>query len=346
MSIKFVSAILGPEMAAPILWTPGKNAFFLQGKPVSIKFRVLGGGGNLGLGGGGGEVPILFLWARGFFWITSFDGPFLGFKKSRSRGKDEKIRQEKAKMRKMTKHSNVKNPHTWCGGFSGPFFTIKLGTFWNFDLFLAHWLRLWPKKYISKRVLQLGACQKKSLNREYPKMSEIPTKTQFRVCFLSECAKGAERASCGETVVQKGVLGESAFFSASLRFALKTPESLRIHWENCAVHFRVLDGRFSRTTPSPLLWRTPIIDFGCLFSDFSVDPLAHRNRSDFCDCDAHRGPQKSRDFRNQETAMMHCDLRVRWKVASDLRFRAAISEPKTPSCCGVFGDLAPSTRNR
>ena len=32
--------------------------------------------------------------------ITSFDGPLLGFKKSRSRGKDEKLRQEKAKMRK------------------------------------------------------------------------------------------------------------------------------------------------------------------------------------------------------------------------------------------------------
>ena len=42
--------------------------------------------------------------------------------------------------------------------------------------------------------------------------------------------------------------------------------------------------------------------------------------------------------------MPHCDLRVRWKVASDLRFRAAISEPKTPSFCGISGDLAPSTR--
>ena len=42
--------------------------------------------------------------------------------------------------------------------------------------------------------------------------------------------------------------------------------------------------------------------------------------------------------------MMHCDLRVRWKVASDLRFRAAISEPKTPSFCRISGDLAPSTR--
>ena len=78
----------------------------------------------------------------------------------------------------------------------------------------------------------------------------------------------------------------------------------------------------------------------------SHKPLAHRNRSDFCDCDcdAHRGPQKSLAFLKQETAMMHCDLRVRWKVASDLRFRAAISEPKTPSLCGISGDLAPSTR--
>ena len=42
--------------------------------------------------------------------------------------------------------------------------------------------------------------------------------------------------------------------------------------------------------------------------------------------------------------MLHCDLRVRWKVASDLRFRAAISEPKTASFCGISGDLAPSTR--
>ena len=33
-----------------------------------------------------------------------------------------------------------------------------------------------------------------------------------------------------------------------------------------------------------------------------------------------------------------------WKVASDLRFRAAISEPKATSFCGISGDLAPSTR--
>ena len=42
--------------------------------------------------------------------------------------------------------------------------------------------------------------------------------------------------------------------------------------------------------------------------------------------------------------MLHCDLRVRWKGASDLGFRAAISEPQTPSLCGISGDFVPSTR--
>ena len=64
VSVKFVSAILGPEMAAPILWTPGKNAFFLQEKPVSVKFLVLGGGGYFGFGGG--ECRFYF-YGRGDF---------------------------------------------------------------------------------------------------------------------------------------------------------------------------------------------------------------------------------------------------------------------------------------
>ena len=58
-----------------------------------------------------------------------------------------------------------------------------------------------------------------------------------------------------------------------------------------------------------------------------------------------RTPEIAR-FPRQEKAMLHCDLRVRWKVASNLRFRAAISEPKTPSFCGISGDLAQSTQNR
>ena len=64
VSVKFLPAILGPEMAVPILWTPGKMRSFCRKK--NLKFLLLGGGGGiLGLRGGG--VPILFLWARGFF---------------------------------------------------------------------------------------------------------------------------------------------------------------------------------------------------------------------------------------------------------------------------------------
>ena len=64
-----------------------------------------------------------------------------------------------------------------------------------------------------------------------------------------------------------------------------------------------------------------------------------------CACDARRGPQKSRDVRDKtKQCCMRFKLRVRWKVASDLRFQAAISEPKTPSFCRISGDLAQSTR--
>ena len=47
----------------------------------------------------------------------------------------------------------------------------------------------------------------------------------------------------------------------------------------------------------------------------------------FANRKSHRRPQKSQRFLSQEKAMLHCNLRVRWKVASDLRFRAAICEP-------------------
>ena len=43
-----------------------KNAFFLQEKPMSIKFLALGGG-NFGFFFGGGECADFILWAQGFF---------------------------------------------------------------------------------------------------------------------------------------------------------------------------------------------------------------------------------------------------------------------------------------
>ena len=97
-------------------------------------------------------------------------------------------------------------------------------------------------------------------------------------------------------------------------------------------------------TPPPSCFRMGVPDVSIVVK--GPEHLAHRNRSDFCDlrlrCPS-RTPEIAR-FPKQETAMMHCDLRVRWKVASDLRFRAAISEPQTPSFCGISGDLGQSTR--
>ena len=68
VSVKFLSAILGPEMAAPILWAPGKNALFLQEKPMSIKFLLLGGRGVFWFWGGG-NADFIFMGARTFLII-------------------------------------------------------------------------------------------------------------------------------------------------------------------------------------------------------------------------------------------------------------------------------------
>ena len=69
MSIKFPPVILGPEMAAALLWAPGIFWLLLE-NPHAHNILLLGEGGVLGFfleGGGGVEVPILFLWARFFF---------------------------------------------------------------------------------------------------------------------------------------------------------------------------------------------------------------------------------------------------------------------------------------
>ena len=66
MYMIFLPAILGLEMAAPILWAPGIFWFFLLDNPHAHKFLVLGGG-VLGFLEGRVEVPILILRARRSF---------------------------------------------------------------------------------------------------------------------------------------------------------------------------------------------------------------------------------------------------------------------------------------
>ena len=65
VSVKFVSAILGPEMAVPILWAPGKMRSFCR-KTYVHKILVLRGGGVFWVWGGGGKCRFYF-YGRGDF---------------------------------------------------------------------------------------------------------------------------------------------------------------------------------------------------------------------------------------------------------------------------------------
>ena len=67
MSVKFVSAILGPEMGAPILWTPGKMRSFCRKNDVRKIPPFLGGGGFWGWG----SADFIFMGARIFLKIAS-----------------------------------------------------------------------------------------------------------------------------------------------------------------------------------------------------------------------------------------------------------------------------------
>ena len=70
VSVKLLSAILGPEMGASILWTPGKMHSFCRKKNHVHKIpRFRGGGGILGFGGGG-SADFIFMGARIFLILT------------------------------------------------------------------------------------------------------------------------------------------------------------------------------------------------------------------------------------------------------------------------------------
>ena len=65
MSVKCLPAILGPEMGAPIVWTPGIFAFFLQETLHAHKIPRFkeGGGYYVFFGGGGWSADLIFMGA-------------------------------------------------------------------------------------------------------------------------------------------------------------------------------------------------------------------------------------------------------------------------------------------
>ena len=67
VSIKFPPVILGPEMAAPILWAPGIFWFFLLENPHAHKIPPFRGGFWVFLEGGGGWKCQFYFYGRGDF---------------------------------------------------------------------------------------------------------------------------------------------------------------------------------------------------------------------------------------------------------------------------------------
>ena len=68
MSIKFVSAILGRKWQ-PQFYGHLEKCVLSAGKPVSIKFLVLGGGGYFGFFGGG-SADFIFMGAGIFLKVA------------------------------------------------------------------------------------------------------------------------------------------------------------------------------------------------------------------------------------------------------------------------------------
>ena len=66
VSVKKLSAILGPEMAAPILWTPGNMRPFCRKNHVHKISRLKGGVFWVFFWGGGRKADFIFMGARIF----------------------------------------------------------------------------------------------------------------------------------------------------------------------------------------------------------------------------------------------------------------------------------------
>ena len=81
---------------------------------------------------------------------------------------------------------------------------------------------------------------------EFPNQISMKLASEaFQIYQKKKRAKGAAKASCGETVVQKGVFGESVSSLPPLRFALKTHKNLKGQRGNGPSKNTLLDDRFS-----------------------------------------------------------------------------------------------------
>ena len=93
---------------------------------------------------------------------TSSGGQILGFKMSNSRGREEKLRQKKGRKKKEEKTWKHEKPPRFCGGFSWPSLTIKLGkieifdqkvpTSWGLPAYVYAGRAAWGPSFFKKRA--------------------------------------------------------------------------------------------------------------------------------------------------------------------------------------------------
>ena len=100
-------------------------------------------------------------------------------------------------------------------------------------------------------------------------------------------------------------------------------------------------------------WQNSLGDKSChsqgrLGKAACVYSLAHRNRIDACDlrlqCPSWTQEIASDFLDKTRKAMVHCDLRVRWKVAGDFAISSSHVRAQNPLFLRNFWRLAPSTR--
>ena len=93
--------------------------------------RGLAASPSLGMQAGSGGI-YTYIYINIYMPITSFDGPLLGFKKARSRVKDDKLRQERGKDEKEDKTLKRGIPPHQVWGFFWAIFCCKTGEILRF----------------------------------------------------------------------------------------------------------------------------------------------------------------------------------------------------------------------
>ena len=116
-------------------------AMFWSSSPIRTMWRRTRAWGLMRLASSTTRRPRAFATHQLYIYIYACNliwWAVLGFQDGMKQQEIRKNRGEKTKKLRKKRPKIQQKPPRFCGGFSGPFFTIKLGIFLDFCLFLAH----------------------------------------------------------------------------------------------------------------------------------------------------------------------------------------------------------------